>query len=153
MDTILRTVLQAKADQLHGGARPIHSIGPDATLLDAARLMSNTNVGCALVMQNGRLVGIISERDVLHVFADERADADKATASVASCMTSDLVTVPPSMNVEAALKLCTNRRIRHLPVVDGTELQGLLSIGDLVSFVVRDKEGTISELMDYIHGP
>jgi CBS domain-containing protein len=151
MQTILRAVLDEKHALAAQGPDAICTTSPDAPLAEAARLMSASNVGCVLVMNNRRLVGIVSEREVLHAFAAGRPEAGQA--KVASVMPTELVTVPPSLSVEAALRICTNRRVRHLPVVDGTELLGLLSIGDLVKFVVQDKENTISELMDYIHGP
>ncbi len=151
MKTMLSVVLEEKAAHAAEGAGALYTVGTHATLAEAARLMSKANIGCVLVMQNQRLIGIVSEREILHLFAAGRPEAGEA--AITSVMPADLVTVPPSLSVDAALKICTTRRVRHLPVVEGSELLGLLSIGDLVRSVVKDKEATISELMDYIHGP
>ncbi len=151
MKAILRTVLEQKNALAAEGAAALYMVSSDAPLADAAKLMSTSNIGCVLVMQDRRLVGIVSERQILHLFAEGRPDADKA--AVASVMPPDLVTVPPTLSVEGALSVCTHQRVRHLPVVDGTELLGVLSIGDLVRFVVKEKDDKIAELMDYIHAP
>jgi CBS domain-containing protein len=151
MKAILRTVLEQKNALAAEGSAALHMVSADAPLAEAAKLMSTANIGCVLVMQNRRLVGIVSERQILHLFAEGRPDADQA--AVASVMPPDLVTVPSTLSVEGALSVCTHQRVRHLPVVDGTELLGVLSIGDLVRFVVKEKDDTIAELMDYIHAP
>lgn len=151
MKTMLSSVLEEKAALAAAGSGGLYTVDSNATLAEAARLMSKTNIGCVLVMKNQRLVGIVSEREILHVFAQGQLEAGEA--AITTVMPKDLVTVPPSLSVDAALKICTTRRVRHLPVVEGSEVVGLLSIGDLVRSVVKDKEATISELMDYIHGP
>lgn len=151
METLLRTVLHEKEARSPQDAGVIYVIEHDAPVSEAATLMSEANVGCAVVMDHDRLVGILGEREILHAFAQR--DPDAGSRRVDSLMAAQPVTVSPGATVEDALRLCTDRRVRHLPVIDGNELLGLLSIGDLVSFVIRDKEGTITELMDYIHGP
>lgn len=151
MQTTLRTVLEEKTALLAERGHSLFQVAPDASIAEAARIMSEANIGCVLVMDQGRLVGVFNEHDLLVAFAD--AGSGAATQSVASRLASRPITVTPSMSVEQAMLECTDRRVRHLPVCEDDELVGLLSIGDLVRFVVKDKENTISELMDYIHGP
>jgi CBS domain-containing protein len=150
METPLRTVLQQKAHQLADKGGVLFWVKPSTTAAEAAKMMDETNVGCVLVIDAGKLVGIFSERDVLRGFA--RQGAAFATRPIAEVMTPSPFTVPPSMTVEQAMVRCTDRRIRHLPVVDGDELLGLISIGDLVRMVVEDKERDIADLISYIHG-
>lgn len=150
MDTLLRTVLQQKAAPLENKAGVLHWVTPSTTAAEAARLMDESNVGCVLVVDDGKLVGIFSERDVLRGFARQGgAFGDRPMAEV---MTQRPLTVPPSMTVEQAMVRCTDRRVRHLPVVEADELLGLISLGDLVRLVVQDKEREIEDLMNYIHG-
>jgi CBS domain-containing protein len=151
METILHTVLREKEALMAERGSVLYRVTPDTPIADAVRLMSDANVGCVLVMEGERMVGIFSERDVMRLFAEGVPEIGKLP--VRERMTARPVTVPPSISVEQALLECTDRRVRHLPVVEDGQLLGLLSIGDLVRFVVKDKEGTISELMDYIHGP
>lgn len=151
METRLHTVLADKAEILAGKGNALYSARPSMSAADAIRIMCDANVGCVLVMDNGDLVGILSERDVLRRIADRGLTPDQVT--VGDVMTREIVTVKPGMTVEEALVQCTDRRIRHLPVWENGELLGLLSIGDLVRFVVKDKDRTIADLIDYIHGP
>lgn len=151
MDTILHTVLREKEALMAERGSALYRVSPDATIDEAVRLMNEANVGCVLVMEGDQLVGIFSERDLMRLFTEDGQGLSKRPVS--ERMTSKPITVPPSMSVEDALLECTDRRVRHLPVVEEGQLLGLLSIGDLVRFVVKDKEGVISELMDYIHGP
>jgi CBS domain-containing protein len=158
MDTPLSAVLRFKADALAGKpAEPGRVLGatlywanPETTASEAARLMDESNIGCLMVIDHGHLVGIFSERDLLRGFAREGAAFGART--LAEVMTRKPFTVPPSMTVEQAMVRCTDRRVRHLPVVDGDELLGLISIGDLVRLVVEDKEREIADLINYLHG-
>jgi CBS domain-containing protein len=151
MDTPLSAVLRHKADQLlDKGGSTLFWVTPETTAAEAAQRMDASNVGCVVVMDAGRLVGIFSERDVLRGFA--RHGADFGRRPMAEVMTPHPFTVPPTMTVEQAMVRCTDRRIRHLPVVDGGELLGMISIGDLVRLVVVDKEREIADLMNYLHG-
>jgi len=151
MDTILHTVLQEKEALMAERGSVLYRVSPDTPIGEAVHLMNEANVGCVLVMEGEQLVGIFSERDVMRLFTEH--EAGLAERPVSERMTTRPITVPPSLSVEKALLECTDRRVRHLPVVEEGQLLGLLSIGDLVRFVVKDKEGVISELMDYIHGP
>jgi CBS domain-containing protein len=127
------------------------SIGPDATVLDAALLMNEHKIGSLLVMSAGRLVGIITERDILQrVVAGRR---EPVTTKVEAVMTAELACARPETTVDEARGVMKNRRIRHLPVLDdGDGLLGLVSIGDLNAHLSHDQELTIHILHEYIAG-
>lgn len=150
MDTPLSTLLRHKAAKLADKGGTLYWVSPETSAADAARLMDECNVGCVLVMDHGRLAGVFGERDMLRAFS--RLGAAFGERPVSEVMTRKPFIVPPSMTVEQAMVRCTDRRVRHLPVVDGEELLGLISIGDLVRLVVEDKEREITDLKNYIHG-
>lgn len=152
MDTILRTLLSEKADlSANKGSTRYFWVPPEAKVADAAKAMDEHGIGCMLVIDNGRLVGLINERDVMRGLVGHGAALGQQ--AVQTLVRGTPFTVPPSMTVEQAMLVCTERRARHLPVEENGELLGLLSIGDLVRSLVKDNERTIAELMDYIHGP
>lgn len=129
----------------------VQSIGPEATVLDAALLMNEHRIGSLLVMEGGRLTGIITERDLLQrVIAQRR---DPAAALVRDVMTAELVCGRPHTTLDEVRGVMMTRRIRHLPVVDDQgQLLGLVSIGDLNAHLARDQEVTIHVLQEYISG-
>lgn len=129
-----------------GGA--IHSIEPDAPVLDAIRLMADHSVGALLVMQGEKLVGVVSERDyarkvILLGFASSETP-------VRQIMSSPVMTVRPDQTVRECMQLMSEKRVRHLPVVDRERVVGVLSIGDLVRAVLEEQQQTIEELERYI---
>ncbi|WP_148714346.1 CBS domain-containing protein [Chitinolyticbacter meiyuanensis] len=126
------------------------SISPQATVYQALQLMAEKNIGAVLVMEGDKLVGIFSERD----YARKVVLMGKTSAgtAVADIMTRRLVCVPPTMLVDECLALMTEKRIRHLPVLDDDSVLGVLSIGDLVREKIADQEYTIEQLSHYIHG-
>jgi CBS domain-containing protein len=127
------------------------SIGPDAPALDAANLMNARKIGSLLVMDDGRLIGIITERDMLQRVLVARRDP--ASIPVGEVMTTELVCCYPHTTLEEARGVLKNRRIRHLPVLDADEkLLGLISIGDLNAHEANDHERTIFILQEYIYG-
>jgi CBS domain-containing protein len=140
----VRDILAVKGPQ-------VRSIGPDATVLDAALVMNEHKIGSLLVMDGDRLVGIITERDLLlRVVARRR---DPADMSVRDAMTAEVACCRPETALDEARGVMKNRRIRHLPVMDGAgELLGLVSIGDLNAFLAHDQEVTIHILHEYIQG-
>jgi len=150
METLLEVVLQDKSQRMKDNDARLRTVAPDALFADAIRSMSEANVGCVLVIDDGSLVGILTERDVLHRIASHPGEF--SSLPVRDFMNADLYAVPPDMTVEEALAQCTDRRIRHLPIVEEGRLLGLLSIGDLVFYVVKDKERTISDLTEYMFG-
>jgi CBS domain-containing protein len=141
MKTVMQ-LLQAKG----GGA---HSIAPDARVIDALKLMAEKDVGALVVVDNGKLAGILSERDYARkVILHGKSSHD---IPVREIMTDKVLTVQPRQTVEECMALMTNKRVRHLPVIDGERLIGVLSIGDLVKEVIADQEQTIKQLESYIH--
>ena len=127
------------------------SIGPEASVLDAALLMNEHKVGSLLVMSGGQLLGILTERDILQRVVVSRRDPAETT--VQDVMTTELVCCQPHTELEEARGVLKNRRIRHLPVVDDARrLCGLISIGDLNAHEAHDHEWTIHVLHEYIYG-
>ncbi len=129
----------------------VFSIGKDATVLEGARLMNEYKIGCLVVIDNERVSGIFTERDVLsRVVAGHR---NPVTTRVHEVMTCEMVCCQPDTDLEEARSVFKNRRIRHLPVVDeGQGLLGLVSIGDLNAYDADAKECTIHLLQEYIYG-
>jgi CBS domain-containing protein len=129
----------------------VQSIGPDATALDAALLMNDHKIGSLMVLDGGRVVGIITERDIMQrVVAGRR---DPAGTPVRDVMSAELVCCQLCTPLDEARGVMKNRRVRHLPVVDDQgQLLGLISIGDLNAHLARDQEVTIHVLNEYIYG-
>ncbi|KRG66151.1 histidine kinase [Stenotrophomonas terrae] len=137
--------------QLLGAKSPeIHAVPPDVAVVQAIRLMAEKGIGAVLVMEGRRLVGILSERDYARKIV--LMDRSSASTPVREIMTAELVTVAPTVTVEQCLELVTNRRIRHLPVVDGDEVVGVISIGDLVKSVIEAQRRELGQLQQYITG-
>lgn len=128
----------------------IFSVSPEASVFEAIELMDSKNVGALIVMENDRLVGMISERDYTRKIV-LRGKRSRET-SVREIMTSELTVAHPHEPVEECLRLMTENRIRHLPVMDGENLRGVISIGDLVKFVISAQNATIAHLENYIYG-
>ncbi|NDK38230.1 CBS domain-containing protein [Pseudoxanthomonas gei] len=137
----LRQLLESKAPE-------IHAVAPGDSVFDAIRLMAEKGVGAVLVMDGSRLAGIISERDYARkVVLHGRSSSD---TSVREIMTAEVITVGPRHTVEQCMQLVTENRIRHLPVVDGGEVIGVISIGDLVKAVIEDQKTQLDQLQRYI---
>ncbi len=133
----------------------ILSISPDATVYEALVLMAEKHVGALMVMQGGSLVGIFSERDYARGVAakgKDNPDIHVSDMSVSEIMTSQdcLITVLPQDTVSACLDLVSDKRIRHLPVVDGGKVIGMVSIGDLVKETIEYQKFLINQLESYI---
>ena len=130
--------------------REIHSVAPDAAVLDAIRTMAERHVGALLVMEGARLVGILSERDYARkVVLKGRSST---TTQVAEIMSTKVITIGPDGTVDDAMRLMTDHRIRHLPVLRSGAVVGVVSIGDLVKSVIEEQRHTIEDLRSYIHG-
>jgi len=128
----------------------IWSITPDASVYEAIALMSDKNVGALLVLESGKLIGVISERDCTRrVILNERAPKDTKVREV---MTSDVVYILPDQTVEECMALMTAKRVRHLPVLADDQLIGIVSIGDLVKDIISEQEFMIQQLEHYIKG-
>ena len=128
----------------------IFSVSPEASVFEAIELMDSKNVGALIVMENDRLVGMISERDYTRKIV-LRGKRSRETL-VREIMSSELTVAHPHEPVEKCLRLMTEKRIRHLPVMDGDKLRGVISIGDLVKFVISAQNATITHLENYIYG-
>jgi len=128
----------------------IWSIGPDETVYDAIALMADKRIGALLVVSEGKLIGIITERDYARkVILHGRSSRDTPVREI---MTSSLITVTPDHTVDECMRLVTEHRIRHLPVLDNDRLVGLISIGDLVNSIIEAQAQTINHLHSYITG-
>lgn len=126
------------------------TLSPDLSVADAVRLFAERRIGAAPVMEGGRVLGVFSERDVIHCLAARGAEA--LSLPVTEGMTAPAITVTPDQPVIAALSLMTRRRIRHLPVLDGERLVGFVSIGDLVKYRMDRIEAEAAAMRDYIAG-
>lgn len=128
----------------------VYSIAPSATVFDAIHEMADRAVGALLVMESGALLGIISERDYTRkVILAGRASRETRVEEI---MTSTVVTADSGQTVEQAMKLMTDSRVRHLPVMEGDRVAGVVSIGDLVKWIISAQEDLIAQLSSYIHG-
>jgi CBS domain-containing protein len=128
----------------------IFAIGPDDPVLAAVRLMADHYIGALLVMRGDELIGIVSERDYARkIILQNRASADTPVRDI---MSSPVVTVKPSDTTDTCMRICTERRVRHLPVVEGGKVVGVLSIGDLVKSVINEQSQQIEHLQRYIAG-
>jgi CBS domain-containing protein len=128
----------------------VWSIAPNATVFDAIQLMADKNVGALPVVENGRLAGMISERDYTRKVI-LKGKSSKETP-VRDIMTQELVTVDASDSVTECMRVMTEKRIRHLPVMEGSKMIGLISIGDLVRRIISAQTATIDNLEKYITG-
>ena len=135
--------------QLLGNKTPeIHAVTPQAAVIDAIRLMAEKGIGAVLVMDGAQLAGILSERDYARkIVLRDRSSRDTPVADI---MTAEVVTVSPSSTVEQCLQLVTERRIRHLPVVEDGAVMGVISIGDLVKAVIEEQRQELDHLQRYI---
>ena len=133
--------VQQLLDQKPGG---IHSIGPDEPVLAAIRKMAEHHIGALLVMSGDKLVGIVSERDYARkVVLLGRSSTETPVSAI---MSSKVISVTPKQDANDCMRLMTDKRIRHLPVVNGDRVVGVLSIGDLVRAVIEEQERTIADL-------
>jgi len=140
MNTVL-DILQEKGNALY-------RIDAGETVLEAARRMVEASVGSLLVTVDGEIAGIVTERDYLRRVAVEgRTDTDTFVREI---MSSPLIVVTPQTSIDECMALMTDRRIRHLPVTDGGEVIGIVSIGDLVEFTSKQQSFEIQYLTDYI---
>lgn len=133
--------------QVKGSA--VLSVTPESSVFDALRLMAEKNVGALLVMSDGTLRGILSERDYARkVILLGKSSHELAVRDI---MSDKVVSVTPGQTVDDCMALMTGRRIRHLPVIDNGRIIGVLSIGDLVKAVIEEQQQTIQQLESYIH--
>jgi len=131
--------------------REVFSIAPGAAVLEAIRMMADRHVGALLVMQGETLSGIVSERDYARkVILLGRSSADTPVRDIMTAAAA-VITVQPETPVEKCMQIMTEHRVRHLPVVDGGRVVGMVSIGDLVKAVIAEQQQQIEQLESYIH--
>ncbi len=126
------------------------TVAPDISVAAAVDVLNRAKVGSVLVMDGERLVGIFTERDILRRVVGEKRDP--ASTKVSEVMTRDLVVMRPSSSVVDAMRVISEKRIRHVPVVEGSTVVGVVSQGDLNHWLVRNREGQIQDLVDYVTG-
>jgi CBS domain-containing protein len=133
----------------HKGTQ-VWSISPDATVFDAIQLMADKNIGALLVTQADKLVGILTERDYTRKVA-LKGKSSKQTA-VKEILSGQVIHVTPDHSVEDCMRLMTDHRVRHLPVLESERIVGVISIGDLVNWIITAQISTINQLQTYISG-
>ena len=136
------------ASVLRGKGSQVETVTAEDRLYDAVRRLGEKRIGALPVVEDGRIVGIISERDVIYCLRDHGPDV--LEWQVGRVMTSPAITADPSTDVLAALALMTQRRIRHLPVVEGGHISGIVSIGDLVKHRMERIEAEAEAMRAYI---
>jgi len=128
----------------------VHSIPPDVTVFEALQKMADHNVGALVVMEGTNLVGLVSERDYARkVILKDRSSKE---IKVHEIMSSDIVTVNPRATIDECMCSMTDKRCRHLPIVEEGQVVGVVSIGDLVNWIITSQDSTIHQLEDYITG-
>jgi CBS domain-containing protein len=135
-------------DILREKGTAVRSIDPDETVFEALRLMAELRIGALLVLEGGKPVGLFSERDYARKLA-LRGLRSRETP-VKAIMSSPVVTISPDESVQHGLSMMTEKYIRHLPVVDGSGVIGMVSIGDLVKAVIQDQQSLIEQLESYL---
>jgi len=126
------------------------SVSENISVLDALKVMTEKNISAVLVMENDQLRGIFTERDYARkIILQGKASKDTL---IKEAMTPNPITISPADNIDFCMELMTERHIRHLPVVANGEVKGMVSIGDVVKFIIEDQKQTISQLESYISG-
>lgn len=137
-------VLRLKQEQ------SIFTVGPDTMVLEGIAVMAEYGIGALMVLEGERLVGMFSERDYTRKIA--LMERSSRSTTVSEIMSTVLTTVTPAQSIEHCMEMMTERRIRHLPVMEGERVIGLVSIGDLVKAIITDQKQTIEHLEHYIRG-
>jgi|KBSSwiStaDraftv2_1062776.scaffolds.fasta_scaffold85827_3 CBS domain-containing protein len=140
----VRDLLNSKRDAT------VYSVEPSTMVVEALRLMADKMVGALLVLENGKLVGLFSERDYARKIA--LMDRSSRTTEVRQVMTANLICVAPSDTMESCMELMTEKHIRHLPVLENGNLIGMISIGDVVKNTIEDQKAMILQLEKYLRG-
>jgi CBS domain-containing protein len=140
----VRSLLSKKRAQM------VWTIGPDANVYQAIEMMSEKKIGALVVTSGGRLLGIMSERDYARkVILKGRNSKDTRVKEI---MTAPVLYVTPDKSLDHCMRLMTSRRVRHLPVLEGDNVVGIISIGDVVDWIISSQEETIHHLQNYIAG-
>lgn len=137
----VRNILQYKSSS-------IYSVNPDTSVLDALKIMMDKNISALLVMEGPELKGIFTERDYARKIILQ-GKSSKET-KIKEAMTASLEVINPNSSIDYCMQIMTDKHIRHLPIVDNGKVAGMISIGDLVKFVIDDQKQTIEQLQSYI---
>lgn len=140
----VRDILNSKREAI------THSVHPGTTVLDALKLMAEKGIGALVVLEHSKLVGVFSERDYARKIA--LMERSSRTTTIGEVMTAKPICVSPTDTMEFCMELMTDKHIRHLPVLDGGELSGMISIGDLVKNIIEDQKAMILQLENYVRG-
>lgn len=140
---LVRDILSRKGNE-------IFSVNPQESVYDAIKKMSDLNVGALLVMEGNNLAGIISERDYRNKII--LMGRTSSTTPVKEIMVADVITVNSSDHIETCMEIMTDKKIRHLPVIDDQKITGVISIGDVLKSLINEQEGEINSLRNYISG-
>ncbi|WP_420150335.1 CBS domain-containing protein [Spirosoma sp.] len=140
----IRQILQSKK------INALYSVSSSQTVLDALKLMAEKNIGAVLVIDEGALTGIFSERDYARkvILKDRHSDDTR----IADVMTASVITIAPDQSIDDCMMIMSDKHIRHLPVMDEEKLIGIISINDVVSAIIRDQKTRIDSLESYISG-
>jgi len=128
----------------------LFTIAPEATVFEAIKLMAEKNIGSLLVMSGGKLVGVFTERDYTRKVALHGKNSRQT--QVCEILPKEFVTVTPDDSVEECMRLMTEKRVRHLPVMEGSDIVGIVSIGDLVNWIISMQNFAIEQMEQYIAG-
>ena len=139
----VRMVLDSKGTE-------VFTVSPNTPVLDALKLMAEKKIGAVLVVENGKVAGIMSERDYARKVALKGKTAEKTPVS--EIMTEHVIYVEPSQPIEECMALMVGKRIRHLPVLEDGKLAGIISIGDVVKALISEQQTLIEQLESYIRG-
>jgi len=143
MQSSVKQILQSKGTD-------VWSVNPETTVYDALSLMAEKDIGAVVVLEQGNLVGIFSERDYVRLAVRQKETLNRLP--VRTFMTRDVITVAPDQSVSDCMLLMTNRRIRHLPVIENDLLVGMVTIGDVVKTMISDQALMLEEMENYISG-
>ncbi|HEU6448532.1 MAG TPA: CBS domain-containing protein [Verrucomicrobiae bacterium] len=135
---------------LHHKGATVWSVPPEATVFDAIKLMADKNIGALPVISRGSLIGIFTERDYTRKIA--LAGKTSRQTFIKEILCDKIVTVEPNDSIEGCMRLMTEKRVRHLPVLQNGEMVGIISIGDLVNWTISAQDATISQMEQYIAG-
>jgi len=137
-------------DLLRNKGVNVWSVSPETTVIDTLKMLADKEVGALMVTKDGKMVGIVSERDFVRSIA--KTGQCLLHTTVEHYMIKDVFTVSPDQPIEKCMQIMTDKRIRHLPVLENDKLTGVISIGDVVSELISNKEETINQLENYIQG-
>jgi CBS domain-containing protein len=141
------------AEILTSKGTTVHSVSPDLTVREAARILHEKRIGALLIRgPGGAIEGVISERDIVIGFAEQGAEVERKTVRSLMTPVSRLITCAPHDRIDRIMSVMTDRRVRHLPVMDGARLIGMISIGDVVKARIRETVAEVEAMAAYVRG-